>query len=55
MELEVKVQRKPSKFGKYKAYSITIPSQVLKQIPRLKRAKKVRLDINLLGNIEIKV
>ncbi len=55
MEIAVKIQKKNSQFGKYKTYSITLPAQILKQIPKLKRAKKVMLDINLLGNIEIKV
>ena len=55
MEIEVKVQRKPSKFGKYKTYSVTLPAQVIEQLPKLKKAKKVKIDINLLGNIEIKV
>ena len=55
MEIEVKVQKRWSQLGKYKTYSITLPAQILKQVPKLKKAKKVKLDINLLGNIELKI
>ena len=55
VEIEVKLQKRPSKFGKYTSYAITLPAEIIKATPKIKKVKRVRLDTNLLGNIEIKI
>lgn len=54
VEIEVKLQKRPSKFGKYTSYAITLPADIIKATPKIKKVKRVKLDTNLLGNIEIK-
>jgi len=52
--VEVKLQRVKVHNGKYTIRKIVLPKQILKYAPQIKKAKKVLLETDLLGNIIIK-
>ena len=52
--VEVKLQRVKVHDGKYTIRKIVLPKQILKYAPQIKKAKKVVLETDMLGNIIIK-
>ncbi len=53
-QIEVKLQKHKIQKGRYKITMLTLPRQLLKHVPAIRKAKKVLLETDLLGNIIIK-
>ena len=47
----VKVQRKRTHDDKYESVIITIPRAILREVPALKKAKRVRMDTDGQGRV----
>ncbi len=55
LNIRVKIQKK--KIGsknKYKNYYVTLPSELITNFPKIKRAKYAKFEMDLLGNITIR-
>ena len=54
VDLTVRLQHRKIK-SKYDEFSVTIPKEILNAAPAFKKTKTVAIDVDIMGNIIIKV